>query len=362
MMRQEIEVVHVVPALFHAHDGIIGGAERYAFELARNMADVVRTTLVSFGDAGSEETVGDLKVKVLGNAHFLRGQRTNPICLPFLSATRQADVVHCHQQHVLASSIAAAVCRLTRRKVFVSDLGGGGWDISSYLSTDRWYNGHLHISEYSRTLSKHAGNSRAHVILGGVDTEKFSPDWNLYATEGVLFVGRLLPHKGVNYLIEGLPENMSLSVVGKAYDARFAAELVNLARGKNVTFHHDFDDTDLIQRYRSALCIVLPSVYLNMYGGATRVPELLGQTLLEGMACGLPAICSSVASMPEIVIDGMTGFVVPPNDPAALASRIAWLRDHPQRARAMGEAARRRILDKFIWPLVVKRCLDIYQS
>jgi glycosyltransferase involved in cell wall biosynthesis len=99
-----------------------------------------------------------------------------------------------------------------------------------------------------------------------------------------------------------------------------------------------------------------------MYGGETLVPELLGQTLLEGMACGLPAICTSVASMPEIVVDGVTGFVVPPNDPRALSEKIAWLRDHPERARAMGEAARKRVLDKFTWPQVVQRCLDIYQG
>src|SRR6185295_12574609 len=152
------------------------------------------------------------------------------------------------------------------------------------------------------------------------------------------------------------------TVGGKAYDQRFFADLRSLASGKDVVFQADLDDTVLVRRYRSALCIVLPSVYKVMYGGETQVPELLGQTLLEGMACGIPAICTAVASMPEIVVDGVTGFVVPPNDPAALAEKIVWLRDHPDRARAMGEAARRRVLDKFTWPLVVKRCLSIYRS
>ena len=357
-----LKVIHVVPALFRAQDGVIGGAERYAFELARHMADVVATTLVTFGEKNSEETFGPLKVKVLGNAHFIRGQRTNPISLPFFTAVWNADVVHCHQQHVVASSAAAAACRLSKRKVFVSDLGGGGWDISGYVSTDRWYNGHLHISEYSRALSRRSDDSRAHVILGGVDTERFSPDWSLSRSEGVLFVGRLLPHKGVNYLIEGLPDGMPLSIIGKLYDQGFFNDLQARANRKSVTFYHDFDDDALVRAYQAATCIVLPSVYTDMYGGTTRVPELLGQTLLEGMACGLPAICTSVASMPEIVTDGVTGFVVPPNDSRALSEKIAWLRDHPERARAMGQAARDRVLEKFTWPLVVKRCLDIYQS
>ena len=92
------------------------------------------------------------------------------------------------------------------------------------------------------------------------------------------------------------------------------------------------------------------------------MPELLGQTLLEGMACGGPVICTRVASMPEIVEDGVCGFIVPPNDPAAIADRIAWLRDHPAQAAAMGTAARRRVLDKFTWPQVVRRCLDHYAA
>src|SRR5207244_4178529 len=99
-----------------------------------------------------------------------------------------------------------------------------------------------------------------------------------------------------------------------------------------------------------------------MYGGESRVPELLGQTLLEGMSCGTPAICTNVASMPEVVEDGVSGFVVPPNDPVTLGNRIQWLRDHPREAKEMGQAAQRRVLDKFTWPAVVRRCLDIYAA
>jgi len=357
-----LDVVHTVPALFHEADGIIGGAERYAFELARHMADVAPTTLVTFGRDDFQETFGNLRVKVLGNAHFVRRQRTNPISLSLLREVRNANVVHCHQQHILASSIAAAICRLSNRKVFVSDLGGGGWDISAYVSTDNWYHARLHISEYSRALSKRPDDSREHVIWGGVDTLKFSPDATVSQRQGVLFVGRLLPHKGVNYLIEGLPDEMPLSVIGKPYDQNFLTYLHKLATGKNVTFHHNCNDSTLVTAYRTATCIVLPSVYIDVYGGRTQVPELLGQTLLEGMACGLPAICTSVASMPEIVIDGVTGFIVPPGDSRALSEKIAWLRDHPERARIMGQAARDRVLAKFTWPRVVTRCLQIYRS
>jgi glycosyltransferase involved in cell wall biosynthesis len=110
------------------------------------------------------------------------------------------------------------------------------------------------------------------------------------------------------------------------------------------------------------MCIVLPSVYRTDEGHATLVPELLGQTLLEGMACGTPAICTDVASMPEVVEDGVTGFVVPPNDPARLGERLAWMREHPAVAAAMGAAGRRRVLERFTWSSVVDRCLDAYRT
>lgn len=370
--NSDTRVLHVIPALFDANDGIIGGAERYALELARHMSLQTPTTLLTFGREEHDETLGDLKIRVVGNPWYVRGQRTNPVSLSLVSEVRKADVVHCHQQHVVASSMAALVSQLSRRRVFVSDLGGGGWDISAFVSTDRWYDGHLHLSQYSRNISGQQHKPWAHVILGGVDTEKFSPTgWHDSKNGGhgsenkkgsVLFVGRLLPHKGVDDLIKALPQNMSLEVIGQPYDRNYMEDLRALTTGKQVKFIHDCDDAGLVEAYRRAMCVVLPSVYRDMYGGETRVPELLGQTLLEGMACGTPAICTDVASLPEIVEDAVTGFVVPPNDPPALAQKLRWLGEHPQKAAEMGQQAREHVLLKFTWPQVVKRCLNFYSA
>jgi glycosyltransferase involved in cell wall biosynthesis len=246
--------------------------------------------------------------------------------------------------------------------VFVSDLGGGGWDLSAYLNTDPWFHGHLHLSEYSRRVFGHEHDASAHVIGGGVDVQKFSPVSRPPSSREVLFVGRLLPHKGVDDLITALPDGMSLRVVGPDADADTKARLAALADGKDVTFLHRLDDNALVREYRRALCVVLPSVYRTADGRETRVPELLGQTLLEGMACGIPAICTRVASMPEVVEDEVTGFIVPPNDPRALADRLTWLRAHPDDVARMGAAARRRVLERFTWPAVVSRCLAHYDA
>jgi glycosyltransferase involved in cell wall biosynthesis len=354
-------VVHVVPALF-GKGGVVGGAERYALELARHMADALPTRLVTFGEEERRERVGNLDVRVIGGAWRVRGQRNNPLAAALLSEIRWADVVHCHQRSVLASSVAALACRLTRRRVFVTDLGGGGWDVSAYVKTDRWYHGHLHISEYSRRASGHADFERARVILGGVDTEKFSPDESVERNCTALFVGRILPHKGVDTLVRALPEGLTLEIIGQPYDEEYKRELLRMAEGKRVRMRHDCDDAALVEAYRRAACVVLPSVYRTMYGKVSRVPELLGQTLLEGMACGTPAVCTDVASMPEVVEDGVTGFVVPPNDPAALGAKLTWLVEHRRESAEMGRAARRRVLEKFTWGAVVRRCMEIYSS
>jgi glycosyltransferase involved in cell wall biosynthesis len=66
--------------------------------------------------------------------------------------------------------------------------------------------------------------------------------------------------------------------------------------------------------------------------------------------------------MPEVVEHGVTGFVVPPNDPAALADRVRWLQNNPDQRARMSEASRRRVVTLFTWDRVVARCLDAYRA
>lgn len=353
-------VLHVVPALFDAQDGIVGGAERYALELARHMADVVPTRLLTFGEREREERVGPLAIRVIGSPWFVRGQRSNPVSTALIDEVRRARVVHCHQQHVVMSSLSAVVARLSRVRVFCTDLGGGGWDISAYVSTDRWFHGHLHISEYSRKIAGHDAAPWAHVVFGGVDAVKFSPGPAEARDGTVLFVGRLLPHKGINDLIDALEPGMRAEIIGTIANQSYFAELKRRASGKDVLFRTDCDDRALVEAYRRALCVVLPSVYRDLYGNVTKVPELLGQTLLEGMACGAPGICTDVASLPEVVEHGVAGFVVPPNDPPALRNAIRNLLDDPARAADMGRRGRERVSSLFTWTGVVNDCLRLY--
>jgi glycosyltransferase involved in cell wall biosynthesis len=358
-LTNRISVLHIVPALFSTDDGIIGGAERYAFELARHMANQIPTRLLTFGKRERAALQDNLCVRVAGRPWQVRRQRNNPIAFALFAEIRKAQVVHCHQRHLLASSMAALFCRATGRRVFVTELGGGGWDLSGYINTDSWYNGHLHISAYSRHIYGHDSLNSARVILGGVDADKFCPAKGKLRT-GVVYCGRLLPHKGIDILITAMPSDAELDLIGHEFDATYLDDLRNLAAGKRVNFHHDYDDARLVERFRTAACVVLPSVHKTMYGNEIAVPELLGQTLLEGMACGTPVVATNVASLPEVVVHGETGFIVEPNDPEALRGRIRWLLDHPPEAASMGAAGRRRVLSCFTWPAVVRRCLQAY--
>ena len=358
-MRTEPTIAHLVPAAFDAEDGIIGGAERYALELARHMSHRVRTRLVTFGRRPRRECIGRLELVVL-NGHHVRGQRSNPFSATLPAALWGAAVVHCHQQHVLASSVAAVFARLTGRRVFVTDLGGGGLDVSTFVSTDAWFHGHLHISEYSRYVAGHEGLASARVILGGVDTERFTPGGG--SGDSVLFVGRILPHKGIHDLVDAVPPYVPLRIVGKTTDSAYLRMLVERGQGKRITFVHDAEDAALVDEYRRAACVVLPSVYRTPDGRSTKVPELLGQTLLEAMACARPVVCTSVASLPEVVVDGENGYVVAPGDPAALRTAIQKILDDRAAADAMAQAGRQRVLEHFQWAQVVDRCLDAYAA
>jgi len=176
----------------------------------------------------------------------------------------------------------------------------------------------------------------------------------------VLFVGRLLPHKGIDHLIKAVDNTMELRIIGRAYDPLYFGYLNWLAQGKNVTFKTELDDAELPGEYASATVTVLPSVYRSDNGDVYQQPELLGLTLLESMACGTPAICSDVGAMPEVVQDGLTGFVVPPSDPVRLGDKLRLLLADPEQAARLGEAGRQRVLDYFTWDKTAERCLQAY--
>mgnify|MGYP000094312738 CR=1 FL=1 len=359
-----MHVIHTSPTYF-GDRSIVGGGERYSFELARAMAEHVPTTFVSFAERSQSTHQGPLQVRLLPCPRFLLRRPLHACSLLLPMLVLKADIVHAHQFPVPATDIAILSALFRRAtRVFLTDHGGATpYSLGHRLCIERLATGTLFVSEFSRRLWQEAGRwcKRSAVIYAGVDTKRFSPSPSHKARSGtVLYVGRLLPHKGVDYLIQAVDDQLRLEVVGRPYSPAYYTHLRRLANGKSVQFSTAVTDEELIEKYRRTSVVVLPSVYRDCYGNWHGNAELLGLTLLEAMACGTPVICTDVGGMPEVVVHGETGYIIPPNDPQALREALHAIADHPSTVARMGAAARQHILARFTWQHVVRRCLTYY--
>jgi glycosyltransferase involved in cell wall biosynthesis len=351
-----VAVVYPVP--FGA-DGIFGGGERYALELARALSRRVPTRLITFGERPGQRREGDLEIRIHKPLSYVHGARFNPLSVGFLPALHGVDVVHCVSWNTLVTDFSILAARILGKPVFVTDVGGGAsLSLTGRLPLARWIDGFLLIAAQGGAQFE-AFREKWSILYAGIDIDRYRPAPEV-PRKGVLFVGRLLPHKGINYLVEALDPGIPLRIVGRPYHEEYLGLLHRLAEGKDVTFITEASDDDIVHEYQSAAVSVLSSVNTNVYGETTALPELLGFTAMEAMACGTPVLCSDVGALSEVVVDGVTGFLVPPNDPLALRARIRLLLDDTGLATRLGSAARQRIVARFTWEAVAERCLAAY--
>jgi glycosyltransferase involved in cell wall biosynthesis len=359
-----MRVVHVAPTPF-GPDGIFGGGERYPLELGRALARHVEARLVTFGRRpGAWREPGGLSVEVLGVHAFVGGHPAHPLPRRLLHALAEADVIHTHHLRSTPSRLAALVARLRGTRAAVTDHGLAGGDWAGLLP--RLFDRFLTVSAYSaRQLG--APPSRTRIVYGGADAVRFTPDPD-GSRGGVLFVGRLTPHKGVERLVAALPDDAELRVVGSpGYDRdpperEYPALLRRLAVGRRVDFLGAVPDSELPALYRRAEVLAVPSVELTCYGREIAVSELLGLAALEAMASGTPVVASRLGGLPEVVDDGVTGFLVEPGNVAELRARLAEvLADRALRER-LGRNARERVLEAFTWEACAERCLAAYSE
>ncbi len=118
-----------------------------------------------------------------------------------------------------------------------------------------------------------------------------------------------MPHKGIDRVVAALPDGLSLTIVGRVYHEPYYALLVEMADGKDVRFMLDADDATLLDLYRTSGVFVQASTSRDIYGNVVGKSELMGLTTLEAMSCGLPALVSDTASLPELVPDARFGRV-----------------------------------------------------
>jgi glycosyltransferase involved in cell wall biosynthesis len=333
------QIAYLTP-LYFDEKSYLGGGERYPLNLAKGVAmdRAHQVTLVSYGGHGSARSAKlaeGVSLRVLPAANRRPG--TERLSWDIATVVRDADLVHIHQIFTRSGEVAMLVSKLLDKPVCVTDHGGASSTLGRSLGmldlADR-------ITCYSRFGGSLVEGSETPVIVvpGGVDDEFFRPPREDHRREGVLYVGRLLPHKGVDRLLAAMPPDVPLTICGQPYDQRYVAYLQSLAEGKRVSFLLDQDDLQLRELYRGAIAVVLPSVYVDCYGKAHAWPELMGYSLLEGLACGTPAICSRVGGMPEYVVHEETGFIF--DELAELTDAITRLAGDPSLVSRMGNNGR----------------------
>lgn len=202
-------------------------------------------------------------------------------------------------------------------------------------------------------------------IYNGVDPEKYKNSaredvrqrWGIEADAALLgAVGRLHPVKGLADLLQAVAglrsayPHVRLLLVG---DGPLRAELERQAAALDISETVIFTGAQKdVPAILSALdVLVLPSL-----------AEGLSNVLLEAMAAGLPVVATAVGGTPELVIDGETGRLVPPQDAASLAQAIQQLLANPAQARQMGQAGRQRVQAHFTIRQMVRQTEQLYET
>ena len=354
----------MAPTVF-GPDGLYGGGERYPLELARALAAEVDCELVTFGSrSGRWREPAGLRVRVLRPLGRLRGhpaQPVSPLLPPVLAGAR---IVHAHQFRSVPSRMAAVTARARGAATAVTDHGlpGRTWGGLAHRLFDRY----LTVSRFSAEVLG-APPARTEVVYGGADPGRFAPE-PAGDRDGVLFVGRLTPHKGIDRLIRALPAGASLRIAGSGgHDPRpperdYPRLLRRLAEDRDVRFLGPASEEALPGLYRRAAVLAMPSVDRTCYGRPVPVSELLGLTALEAMASGTPVVASRIGGLAEVVVDGETGFLVEPGDLAALHDRLALLLSDRRLAARLGANARDLVVQRFTWRACAERCLAAYRT
>ncbi len=194
----------------------------------------------------------------------------------------------------------------------------------------------------------------------GIDPAPFlnaAPLWAEGERVRILFMGRHRYYKGVDTLIAALPHlpQCELIIGGDGPERpQWEAQTAALGLGERVRFIGNVSAEDLPRLYASADIFCLPS---------NSRAEAYGLVLLEAMASGLPCVTTELSTGTSFLVqDGVSGFVVPPQEPIALAHALGRLADDAALRRAMGASGRARLLAELTVPHMVARVQTVYEE
>ena len=382
---------------------VYGGAGVHVEYLARELAPLVDLAVHCFGAERSLPNVaGTYKPWALldGEAPELAALRTLSVDLLMAKAVQGTELVHTHTWYAnfaghLAKLMYGVPHVMTSHSLeplrpWKAEQLGGGYALSSFCEKTS-------IEAADAVIAVSAGMrkdilqaypnvdpARVHLIYNGIDPAQFQrdPNTNVLEREGidpnkpyVVFVGRVTRQKGIVHLLEAAryfsPEVELVLCAGDADTKEMGAEVRALVselervRGPVRWIEKMLPRPELIQVLSHARVFACPSIY-----------EPFGIVNLEAMACGAPVVASAVGGIPEVVVDGKTGFLVhfePDGTPLgapkdrdafarAFAGRVNELVAKPELAAAFGKAGRARVESTFSWSSIAQQTVDLYRS
>jgi glycosyltransferase involved in cell wall biosynthesis len=277
---------------------------------------------------------------------------------------RAADLVYVNTVVVLDYLLAARFFS-AKMLVHVHEIPDGA-KLQAFRRLLTWTRAEIIFnSKATRAAYRLPDGYRQHVVYNGIaplpSTE--TPYYDGMRPLRMLMLGRISRIKGQDLLIEGLAKlpkeiarRLEVRIVGDSFqnDAAREAALHSAVRAAGleaVVRFEPFQD-DPAPLYRWADIIAVPS----------RLPESLGRVAIEAMAYGRPPLVARLGGLPEVVDDGVTGWVVPPNDAQALARTIAAIVTMPDVWRAYGSAARARFESIFAAPAIARQFQAIVRA
>ncbi|GEA82996.1 glycosyl transferase family 1 [Cellulomonas sp. A375-1] len=391
---------------------VYGGAGVHVAELAAVLRSSIDVRVHCFEGARDEPGVRgyDVPAELVGSNAALQTLGVDLEIVAGVGASDdgpRTDLVHSHTWYAnLAGHLAGLLHgvphvltahSLEPLRPWKAEQLGGGYALSSWVERTA-YEAAAAVIAVSGGMREDILRSypavdpaRVHVVHNGIDLEGWrrpTDDESLAAADrtvrslgidptrpAVVFVGRITRQKGLPYLLraaESLPADVQLVLCAGAPDTpEIAAEVAGLVdrlreqRSGVVWIEQMLPRPDLVAVLASSTVFVCPSVY-----------EPLGIVNLEAMAVGLPVVGTATGGIPEVVDDGVTGWLVPidqvqdgtgtPRDPdrfvADLAAALVEAVSDPDRAAHWGVAARRRVEDHFSWAAVAQETLRVYRG
>ena len=370
---------------------IYGGAGVHVRELAAHLRPLVDVDVHCFGAPRPDAEAHAVPTELTGANAALQ---TLGVDLEMVRDTAGVDLLHSHTWYANLAGHVGGLLHGVPHVITAHSLEplrpwkieqlGGGYRVSSWVEATAYAHAQaiIAVSEGMRrdilAAYPQVDPARVHVVHNGIDTDAYRPDPATDALERhgvplerpyVLFIGRITRQKGLTHLLSAARAFDPGTVLVLCASSPETPEISDeLARGIEVLRAERGDDSvvwieeqasldDVRQLLTHARVFACPSVY-----------EPLGIVNLEAMACEAPVVASAVGGIPEVVVNGVTGLLVPYDveDPRALetglAEAINALVADPDRARAMGRAGRERAIADFGWDAIARRTVEVYRA